>query len=181
MQHPTPATPDELATVFLRARDIPCPNCNYNRRDSTTAACPECGTDIITAENLPFAAVLGPKRLRIIAFSIASAALVVALFNLGELWQLSNAVVYLPNGPPQASTWRTFGSMMVTLGLGTLGAFVSLCYAARILTESRGSSRLPHQVVRQGHRLNSAILWLAVAVLLPGIRHLLMLAQLIIP
>lgn len=38
-----PATPDELAAVYLRARDIPCPGCGYNRRDGTTAACPECG------------------------------------------------------------------------------------------------------------------------------------------
>ncbi len=39
---PTTATPDELATLFLRARDTPCPKCAYNRRDGITAACPEC-------------------------------------------------------------------------------------------------------------------------------------------
>ncbi len=39
---PTPATPDELAAIFLRARDVPCPACGYNRRDGTTAVCPEC-------------------------------------------------------------------------------------------------------------------------------------------
>lgn len=38
-----PATPDELAATYLRARDVPCPGCGYNRRDGATAACPECG------------------------------------------------------------------------------------------------------------------------------------------
>lgn len=38
-----PATPDELAALFLRGRDVPCPGCGYNRRDGTASACPECG------------------------------------------------------------------------------------------------------------------------------------------
>lgn len=39
----TPATPTELAELYLRARDVPCLKCGYNRRDGTAAACPECG------------------------------------------------------------------------------------------------------------------------------------------
>ncbi|RMH27026.1 MAG: hypothetical protein D6692_08290, partial [Planctomycetota bacterium] len=35
-------TPDELAALYLRARDVPCPGCGYNRRDGIAAACPEC-------------------------------------------------------------------------------------------------------------------------------------------
>lgn len=38
-----PATPDELAPLYLRDRDVPCPGCGYNRRGGTSAACPECG------------------------------------------------------------------------------------------------------------------------------------------
>lgn len=38
------ATADELAALYLRDRDTPCPECGYNRRDGSTAACPECGT-----------------------------------------------------------------------------------------------------------------------------------------
>lgn len=37
-----PATPDELAALYLRARDVPCPGCGYNRRDGAVAICPEC-------------------------------------------------------------------------------------------------------------------------------------------
>lgn len=42
----TPATPDELAALYLRARDIPCPGCGYNRRDGIAAACPECSAPL---------------------------------------------------------------------------------------------------------------------------------------
>jgi hypothetical protein len=47
-QHPPtppagPATQDEVAALYLRARDVPCPACRYNRRDGVAAACPECG------------------------------------------------------------------------------------------------------------------------------------------
>lgn len=39
----TPLSSDELAAAYLKSRDIPCPNCDYNRRDGVSAACPECG------------------------------------------------------------------------------------------------------------------------------------------
>lgn len=41
-QHGAPASLDEVARLFLRHRDFACPGCGYNRRDGTTAACPEC-------------------------------------------------------------------------------------------------------------------------------------------
>lgn len=43
---PTHATPDELAAIYLRARDVPCPGCGYNRRDGVAAACPECSAPL---------------------------------------------------------------------------------------------------------------------------------------
>lgn len=42
----SPATNDELAVLYLRDRDTPCPSCNYNRRDGTTSTCPECATEL---------------------------------------------------------------------------------------------------------------------------------------
>jgi len=39
----SPLNPDELAAAYLISRDVPCPNCAYNRRGGVTAACPECG------------------------------------------------------------------------------------------------------------------------------------------
>jgi hypothetical protein len=41
------ATNDELAALYLRDRDTPCPSCNYNRRDGTTSTCPECATELV--------------------------------------------------------------------------------------------------------------------------------------
>lgn len=42
----SPLNPDELAAAYLKSRDVPCPNCAYNRRGGVTAACPECGHDL---------------------------------------------------------------------------------------------------------------------------------------
>lgn len=61
---PTPATPDELAAIYLRARDVPCPNCNYNRRDGTAAACPECTHAFQVSDLLPAAGSHFRRNLR---------------------------------------------------------------------------------------------------------------------
>lgn len=45
-----PASDDQLAALYLRGRDTPCPSCNYNRRDGTTSRCPECGTAFVLTE-----------------------------------------------------------------------------------------------------------------------------------
>ena len=34
---------NDLLSIFLRDRDVPCPGCAYNLRDLTTNHCPECG------------------------------------------------------------------------------------------------------------------------------------------
>lgn len=39
---PDPADPVELLRVFLVARDVPCPLCDYNLRDLAATTCPEC-------------------------------------------------------------------------------------------------------------------------------------------
>lgn len=39
------ATDDaEILRLYLRGRDVGCPKCRYNMRDSPTGVCPECGT-----------------------------------------------------------------------------------------------------------------------------------------
>ena len=37
---------DEILSLYLQDRDTPCPGCGYNRKDSTTPKCPECGLSI---------------------------------------------------------------------------------------------------------------------------------------
>jgi len=51
----TPATPDEIAAIYLRARDVSCPVCGYNRRDGITHHCPECRAplDLIPDKHAP--------------------------------------------------------------------------------------------------------------------------------
>lgn len=46
------ATPDELAALYLRGRDVPCPGCGYNRRDGITAACPECLNRLVVSNTI---------------------------------------------------------------------------------------------------------------------------------
>lgn len=43
----------QLVREFLAHRDVPCPKCRYNLRDSTTAKCPECAYPLSSAELLP--------------------------------------------------------------------------------------------------------------------------------
>lgn len=43
MAEPGQAPPQDIIALYLQGRDVPCPACNYNRRDDTTPACPECG------------------------------------------------------------------------------------------------------------------------------------------
>jgi hypothetical protein len=180
MEHSTPATLDELATLYLRARDTPCPKCDYNRRDGTTAACPECGTDIIASmESLPYALVLGPKRLRFIAISTAAIAIVTGLVNAGELWLLNNTTVYGPNGAPAIALWQAYGRTMTMLGIGIAAPFVAMFYIVRVLIESLRTRPTPSQTAHQGRRLNSAMLWLAVAIFVPGFDRIVMLLQII--
>ncbi len=38
------ASDDELAAIYLRDRDVPCPSCDYNRRGGQSSTCPECGS-----------------------------------------------------------------------------------------------------------------------------------------
>lgn len=43
MAQPGQPTPQEIITLYLQGRDVPCPACGYNRRDDTAPPCPECG------------------------------------------------------------------------------------------------------------------------------------------
>ncbi len=70
MPDPTPATPDQLAKLYLRARDVPCPACNYNRRDGTTASCPECTHPFQLSDLFPIATDAVRRNLRMLCVVI---------------------------------------------------------------------------------------------------------------
>lgn len=54
-EHPELATADELARVYLRGRDVPCPGCRRNRREQAVAECPFCGLEIHVGASDPVA------------------------------------------------------------------------------------------------------------------------------
>lgn len=42
-----PAPPPTLLQQYLAEQDVPCPACGYNLRGLTSAACPECNSDLL--------------------------------------------------------------------------------------------------------------------------------------
>lgn len=75
---PQPATDDELAAFYLRARDVLCANCGYNRRDGTGAACPECQAQLNVHTGTPRAgAFLGPGLGKAIAIALLLVSLLI--------------------------------------------------------------------------------------------------------
>lgn len=42
---PAPNT-DSLLATYVRGRDVPCPVCRYNLRNTSSQRCPECGTQL---------------------------------------------------------------------------------------------------------------------------------------
>jgi hypothetical protein len=113
---PTPATPDELATLFLRARDIPCPKCSYNRRDGNTSACPECGAPL--SLNQSHGSI---PRIAILLF-------VVATFVIGiELaWSLGYAATAFRHdlrisSNPSLLTLRVVGAILLPTAAAIVG------------------------------------------------------------
>lgn len=73
-----PASRDELATVYLKGRDVPCPNCNYNRRDATRSKCPECQSPIEIGELQPQQFAISRSHARLIFMAIGLFSLIVA-------------------------------------------------------------------------------------------------------
>lgn len=57
---------DELAALYLRNRDTPCPGCGYNRRDGHTRACPECGIEFVFQVNHPTRPTLSLRFARLV-------------------------------------------------------------------------------------------------------------------
>lgn len=103
-----PATPDELAAVYLRGRDVPCPGCGYNRHDGTTAACPECTAKVALSVQPKSATVLlSAQRARVIAACLLVIALVLMIESLGATFIYARAIA-------MSGGWSsTFGQWMI--------------------------------------------------------------------
>lgn len=62
---------DELCRAFLAGRDVPCPACGYNLRNTDVARCPECGG--------PLELAIATRRPRLGLYSAGVAAIALPL------------------------------------------------------------------------------------------------------
>lgn len=78
-----PATPDELAKLYLHNRDVPCPGCGYNLRNATAARCPECAYRLQLGPSVPDTIACSRKTLPRLALSLLGCSFVSMLY-LGD-------------------------------------------------------------------------------------------------
>lgn len=98
---------DQLAKVYLKDRETPCPVCRYDRRDGTGAACPECGYLIRLQPIHPNPREVPPKILVLIGTLIITNAIAIIpgqsistirVMNQGrgmEVWMITNFIMIL--------------------------------------------------------------------------------------
>lgn len=166
---PTTATPDELAAVFLRARDTPCPKCAYNRRDGLTAACPECGTGLSLDAT--------PRRFPRALPWIIAPALLIALHDAvwASIFVATDLRHNLERGdPPAPLLIRTTAALALPLGAllcGLVALFargsprrrIRFAFIAAMLLLAEGyfarAWSMPDRIHYLQDRLNPAIIW----------------------
>lgn len=158
-----PATPDELATLYLRGRDVPCPGCGYNRRDGTMAACPECATPIEFGLALVSGAQLNHSRSTRLAWVI-----LVAL--AAELAVLLISIIYtgstlLSGYAGNLTNWISI-SLHVTI---TVVLLIAIRSSIVLLIRLRRQSRTPAQNGRHFHRIVVLVAWASIPLSLSGI------------
>lgn len=69
MRH-EPHDAGELLRQFVQGRDVPCPQCGYNLRNTESARCPECGTPLSLHVNAPRGFKLGATLWAILAAAL---------------------------------------------------------------------------------------------------------------
>ena len=134
------ATNDELAALYLRDRDTPCPKCNYNRRDGTTSTCPECGTEFQLTEavastnanykTLTKATLLLATLIALVQATHHFSSLVISYFAWGSFWATGLRL------------WTFITMVWVVLWLGVV------LFSGRLWIKSRSSHQMPtHHVI----------------------------------
>lgn len=122
--------PADLLRLFVQGRDVPCPACGYNLRNTGSARCPECGAAMQLRVGSP-AAPLGPW-----ALALLSAALPLgfwlSIFGIGahalyKWWRATVADQYY---------WRLGRSDWTLLGLAA-AAVVTFALAVGLLLRRR--------------------------------------------
>lgn len=141
---PTPqATPDELATIYLRARDVSCPGCGYNRRDGQTTICPECDVYIRIRIEDPHTVQFGTRRASILAAFMLIVATLCTLYYGVETYSTFDS-------------YLTFGGWSMTLfvfvianGVAALLFATAVVWTARFLVP-RSKHKLGNRLATSG-------------------------------
>lgn len=120
----TPATPDELATLFLRARDTPCPNCAYNRRGGITAACPECGATLPIGDTTPALPHRTRQRIRRAARLTLIFSCLLVIPAARSTWLTIDAWLNDRTSALFVKPWFIYASLITAVG--TLAAWIVL-------------------------------------------------------
>jgi hypothetical protein len=119
-----PATPDELATLFLRARDIACPACGYNRRGGVTAACPECRATLPVGETTQTLRPRTTQSIRRCARLTLIFACLLVIPTARSTWLTVDAWLTDPTSSLFAKPWFVYASLVTAVA--TLAAWIIL-------------------------------------------------------
>lgn len=151
-----PATPDEIATLYLRARDTPCPGCGYNRRDGTTAACPECHAAVHLSDNSADRWLsLSKRRSKVIAWSLLLFCIIYWVAYAASIWEIIQII---------AVDMRSWNFWWYILHIAVYAPFVVCLPLAAwqliCLIRSRSDAHIPSE---HGILLHRACRWCIIA------------------
>lgn len=158
MNDPGQATPDELAALYLRGRDVPCPGCGYNRRDGTAAACPECGAGLsvggaVTERGMT---MNPPRATAVVMILLTLSVFLMINFGLATAWAWW--VAFTNPGLVVGRHWVSG----VVYGIGFTCTIPAVALSAALCTHRKALFRKPR---RAGNRFAATSLWLFVAVM----------------
>ncbi len=119
MAEPGQAAPSDIIALYLKGRDVPCPACNYNRRDDTTPACPECGHHLRLRPIARNSLELNPKTCYWLAGTLITLA---AIFIPIQTYEVVRS--FTP-GTSRLQGW-TIPEIAMILGFLTAGIFAIL-------------------------------------------------------
>jgi len=156
-----PASPDELAAVYLRGRDVPCAACGYNRRDGTTAACPECGDVLdLSPGRVPTGATINRRRANVMGVVLTAASCLAAVKYAHLTWLFQEGVFdrLANSGTPSRSAF----TYLVFSVLGLTGSLPAIYYSIRMCKWRR---RRNQSSTTSGRYLVRAVLWLIIPTL----------------
>ncbi len=122
------ATPDELATLYLRGRDVPCPGCGYNRRDGVTMGCPECSHALALKPEAPYRLEIKPRFARFFLVSIM-------VFSASFLCY--SAFLIVKNPSTAFPTRPTYWIWLMEIAFYSIARFSTVWFALSALREIR--------------------------------------------